>query len=66
MGRLVSFTIYIVTSETTEMLYSETKIGFLILAEIKRGELATQMAVMVQVQKLRKHVNRIKMIYEYT
>ena len=48
------------------MLYSETKIGFLILAEIKRGELATQMAVMVQVQKLHEHVNRIKMIYEYT
>ena len=66
MGRLVSFTICIVTSEITEMLYSETKIGFLILAEIKRGELATQMAVMVQVQKLHEHVNRIKMIYEYT
>ena len=36
---------FIVTSEITETVDAVTKIGLLILAEIKRGEITTQMAV---------------------
>ena len=45
MGALVAFTLCIVTSEITETVDTENKIGLLMLAEIKRGELTTQMAV---------------------
>ena len=45
MGTLVRFTLYIVTSEIAETVAAETKIGLLILVEIKRGELTTQLAV---------------------
>ena len=45
MCTLVTVTFCIVTSEITETVDSITKIGLLIFAEIKRGELATQMAV---------------------
>ena len=38
---LVTFTLCIVTSEITETVDAETKIGLLILDEIKRGELTT-------------------------
>ena len=44
-GTLVTFTLYIVTSEITETVDAVTKTGLLILAEIRRGELITQMAV---------------------
>ena len=40
-----------------------TKTGLLILAEIRSGELITQMAV---TSRLHKHVNNAQMIYEYT
>ena len=39
------FTLWIVTSEITATIDAVTKIGLLILAEIKREELTTQMAV---------------------
>ena len=42
-GTLVTFTLCIVTSEIT--IDAVTKTGLLILAEIRRGELITQMAV---------------------
>ena len=45
MGTLVTFTLCIVTSEITETVYAETKIGLLTLAKLKRGKLTTQMAV---------------------
>ena len=45
MRVLVTFTLCIVTSEITEIVDAETKIGLLILAEIKKGELTMQMAV---------------------
>ena len=45
MRVLVTFTLCIVTSEVTEIVDAETKIGLLILAEIKKGELTMQMAV---------------------
>ena len=45
MRTLATFTLCIETSEITETVDVETKIGLLVLAEIKRGELATQMAV---------------------
>ena len=45
MGTLVTFTLCVVTSETVETVNEKTKTGLLILAEIKRGELTTQMAV---------------------
>ena len=45
MGTLVAFTLFIVTSEITETVDADTKIGLLILAEIKSGELTTQMTV---------------------
>ena len=45
MGTLVTFTLCIVTSEITETVDAVTKTGLLILAEIRRGELITQMAV---------------------
>ena len=45
MGTLVTFTLCIVTSEITETVDAVTKTGLLILAEIRRGELTTQMAV---------------------
>ena len=45
MGTLVTFTLCIVASETTETVDAETKIVLLMLAEIKNGELRTQMAV---------------------
>ena len=44
-GTLVTFTLRIVTSEITETVDTVTKSGLLILAEIRRGELITQMAV---------------------
>ena len=44
-GTLVTFTLCIVTSEITETVDAVTKTGLLILAEIRRGELITQMAV---------------------
>ena len=44
-GTLVTFTLRIVTSEITETVDAVTKSGLLILAEIRRGELITQMAV---------------------
>ena len=45
MRVLVTFTLCIITSEITEIVDAETKIGLLILAEIKKGELTMQMAV---------------------
>ena len=45
MGTLVTFTLCIVTSEIREPVDTLTKIDSLILAEIRRGELITQMAV---------------------
>ena len=42
---MVTFTLCIVTSEITETVDAVTKTGLLILAEIRRGELTTQMAV---------------------
>ena len=45
MRVLVTFTLCIVTSEITQIVDAETKIGLLILAEIKKGELTMQMAV---------------------
>ena len=44
-GTLVAFTLSIETSEITETVDAVTKTGLLILAEIRRGELITQMAV---------------------
>ena len=44
-GTLVTFTLFIVTSEITENLDAVTKTDLLILAEIRRGELITQIAV---------------------
>ena len=44
-GTLVTFTLCIVTSEIREPVDALTKIDSLILAEIRRGELITQMAV---------------------
>ena len=49
MGTLVTFTLCIVTSEITETVDAVTKTGLLILAEIRSGELITQMAVTVTV-----------------
>ena len=45
MGILVIFTLCIVTSEITESVDAVFKIGLLILAEKRRGELITQMTV---------------------
>ena len=42
MGTVVTFTLYIVTLEITETVDAGTKIGLVILAEIKNGELTTQ------------------------
>ena len=44
-GTLVKFTLCIVTSEIIETVDAVTKIGLLILAEIRRGELIAQLAV---------------------
>ena len=45
MGTLVTFTLCIVTSELSEIVHADTRTGLLIMAEIKRGEQTTQMAV---------------------
>ena len=45
MGTVVTFTRCIVTSEITETVDTDTKIGLLISTELKRGELTTQIAV---------------------
>ena len=45
MGKLVTFTLCIVTSEITETVDAVTKTGLLTLAEIRREELTKQMAV---------------------
>ena len=45
MGTLVTSTFCIAISEITETVEAETKIGLLMLAEIKSVELTTQMAV---------------------
>ena len=45
MGTLETYTLCIVTLEITETVDADTKIGLLVLAEIKRGELTTQMVV---------------------
>ena len=45
MNTLVTFTLCIVTSEITETVDAVNKTGLLILAEIRRGELITQMVV---------------------
>ena len=45
MGTLETYTLCIVTLEITETVDADTKIGWLVLAEIKRGELTTQMVV---------------------
>ena len=44
-GTLVTFTLYIITSEITGTVDAVTKTGLLMLAEIRTGELITQMAV---------------------
>ena len=44
-GTLVTFTLCIVTPEIIETVDPVTKTGLLILAEIRRGELTTQMTV---------------------
>ena len=44
-GTLVTFTLCIVTSEITETVVAVTKTGLLILAEIRRGVLISQLAV---------------------
>ena len=45
MGTLTTFTRCIVTSEITETVDTDTKIGLRISTDIKRGELTTQIAV---------------------
>ena len=45
MGTLATFTRCIVTSEITETVDTDTKIGLRISTEIKRGELTTQITV---------------------
>ena len=45
MGTLETYTLCILTLEITETVDADTKIGLLILAEIKTGELTTQMVV---------------------
>ena len=45
MGTLVTFAFCIVTLEIREPVDAVTKIDLLVLAEIRRGELITQMAV---------------------
>ena len=45
MGTLVTFTLCMVPSVTTETVDAVTKIGLLMLAEIKREEITTQMVV---------------------
>ena len=42
---MVTFTFCITTSEITETVDAVTKTGLIILAEIRRGELVTQIAV---------------------
>ena len=42
---MVTFTFCITTSEITETVDAGTKTGLIILAEIRRGELVTQIAV---------------------
>ena len=44
-GTLVTFTLCIITSEIAETVDALTKTGLLLLAEIRKGELITQMAV---------------------
>ena len=44
-GTLVTFTLCIITSEITETVDAVTKTGLLTLAEIRKTELITQMAV---------------------
>ena len=44
-GTLVTFTLYIVTSEITETVDAVTKTGWLVLTEIRRKGLITQMTV---------------------
>ena len=44
-GTLVTFTLCIVTSLKTETVDAVTKTGLLILAEIRRGGLITQMTI---------------------
>ena len=44
-GTLVTFTLCIVTSEITETIDAVTKTGLLILVEIRRGVLISQLAV---------------------
>ena len=61
--KLVTLTLCIVTSEITETVGGVAKTGLLILAEIRSGELITQMAV---TSRLHKPVNNAQMIYEYT
>ena len=45
MSTLVTFKLCIVTSKISETVDAETKVGLLILTEVKQGELTTQMAV---------------------
>ena len=47
MDTLVVFKYYLVTSEMTELVDVETKINLLIVTELKRDELTTQVAVTV-------------------
>ena len=64
MGTLGTFTLCTVTSEITDTVEAETKIGLLILDEIKRGELTKQMAVTGTDTET--HVNNVQIIYKYT
>ena len=65
-GTLVTFEFDIVTSEITETVDAVTKTGLLILAEIRRGELITQIAVTGTGTETSQNVNDAQMIYEYT
>ena len=66
MGTMVTFTFWLITSKITETVDAVTKTSLLILAEIRRAELVTQMTVTGTSTEIHEHVNNAQMIYEYT
>ena len=66
MGTMVTFTFWLITSKITETVDAVTKTSLLILADIRRAELVTQMAVTGTSTEIHEHVNNAQMIYEYT
>ena len=63
---MVTFTFWLITSKITETVDAVTKTSLLILAEIRRTELITQMAATGTSTEIHEHVNNAQMIYEYT